>query len=286
MLLCTNSGLHSARTGKERYDLVNETIDTLADFGFEAIDIGFAGCISKNPLRRETILDGENYKENLDLLIKKCAERGLKISSTHLPFGYDYTDASSEDFAQNHEMCVRALIASEYIGAAWAVMHIENATDTVSYVKKLFKDSGVTQIGIAIENSPKIAMDEVIKACDILTEAGYKVGICFDTGHCNICRRFGFDDDNVAETILRLGKRIKVLHIHDNSGWHDNHLPPFQGKIPWADVMRALIQIGFAGDFNFEMINETVPESLRPSYLRHCVDVGRYLIDLFEEEKQ
>ncbi len=39
MLLCTNSGLHSARTGKERYDLINETIDTLADVGRYLIDL-------------------------------------------------------------------------------------------------------------------------------------------------------------------------------------------------------------------------------------------------------
>ena len=57
------------------------------------------------------------------------------------------------------EMTCRALEASEYMGAKWAVAHIYLSHDedaipkTVEYVKKLFARTKVKTIGIALENA-------------------------------------------------------------------------------------------------------------------------------------
>ena len=96
--------------------------------------------------------------------------------------------------------------------ADFAVLHICNPEPIVAYVKKLYSDTGVNRIGIAIENLFDRPIDELIIAHDKLKEEGYSVGICLDTGHCNVNK---FYKEDVAETILKLGFRIKMLHVHD-----------------------------------------------------------------------
>ena len=76
--------------------------------------------------------------------------------------------------------------------------------------------------------------------------------ICLDTGHVAV-----FSDLSVGEEIRRLGNYIAVLHVHDNMGDGDNHRYPTKGKIDWADVARALDDIGYNGVFSLE----TAPSS-------------------------
>ena len=60
------------------------------------------------------------------------------------------------------------------------------------------------------------------------------VGICWDTGHANR------NSDDQIPSIMRLGGRIKALHVNDNLGQTDLHIMPFLGNVPWEDVMHAL----------------------------------------------
>jgi sugar phosphate isomerase/epimerase len=37
------------------------------------------------------------------------------------------------------------------------------------------------------------------------------------------------------------------VHLNDNDGTCDLHLPPGQGTIPFVSVFRALVKVGFSG---------------------------------------
>ena len=281
MLLSANSGLHGARPGQARYSVL-ESADFLADVGFDAIDVNFGASIYPEPEAHDNLIDGDDWKKNLDALLDKCRQRDLKIRMTHLPFRFKYRDESHPDFPFNYTMTCRALEASEYIGAEWAVMHVTEVEDTVKYVRKLFADSKISRLGIAIENIFKFPMENVIEACDILTAEGYKVGACLDLGHAHINGWYEYD---VADAIRMVGKRIKVIHVHDNFRSDDHHIEPYRGTIDWPGVMKALKEVGFEGDLNYEMIISRLPESVRHSYARFCVDLGRHLIDLYDQHQ-
>lgn len=256
-------------------------IKELKELGYDAIDVGFTRVIyHDDPYPHEDILDGEDWKKTLDTYIEEAKAVGLKIATTHLPYRYDYTDTESEKFAYCHPLAVRSLQASEYLGAEWAVMHVSTVEGTVEYAKRLFAESGVKNIGLAIENMAKRPINELIEVVDILAAEGYKVGICLDIGHAHINK---FIDNNVVEVIAAMGKRIKMLHVHDNNRATDMHKAPFMGTAPWADVMKALKEAGYEGEFNFELQPEKVPDpTARESYEKYSVDIAKYLIGIFD----
>ena len=261
-----------------------EKAEKLTELGYNAIDVGLTGIIyHDDPHPHYSLLDDECYEPLLDKSIAKCNALGLKILTTHLPYRFDYTDPTAENYEHCYQMTVRALRASEYLGAEWAVVHVKKAEDTVAYVKRLLADAGVKRIGIAIENMTKFSIAEVIQAHDTLEREGYRVGVCLDTGHCNIDKYFSYD---VAEAVRVLGKRIKMLHVHDNSRNADSHFVPFMGSIKWRSVMEALADVGYEGAFNFELQPGKIPAEAREEYEQFCVATARYLISIFEKRKQ
>ena len=266
MLLSANADLRKA--------------EMLARLGYDAIDVGLCRVIYNNdPYPHNPLLDGDDYERQLDEYIETCQRVNLKILTSHIPYRYAYDDPSSERYDYYYGMTCRALKASEYLGAEWAVVHVKGVDDTVSYVKRLLSDTSVKRIGIAIENMADRPIDELILAHDRLAEEGYRVGICLDTGHCNIKKHYDVD---VAEAVRALGSRIKMLHVHDNMRNTDRHIAPLLGCIKWESVMKALYEVGYTGALNLELQPEKFPEGAREAYEAYSVAAGRTLISMFE----
>ena len=256
-------------------------IKELKRLGYDAIDVGFTRVIyHDDPYPHEDILDTADWEKNLDPYIAEAKDAGIKIVSTHLTYRYDYTNPEAENFAYCHEMTIKSLKASEYLGAEWTVMHVTTVEGTVEYVKRLFAESGVKNIGIAIENMAKRPINELIEAVDILANEGYKVGICLDIGHAHINKFF---DNDIPDVIRAMGKRIKMLHVHDNNRASDMHKAPYMGTVSWPKVMSAFKEIGYEGEFNFELQPEKVPDpTARETYEKYSVDIAKYLIGIFD----
>lgn len=58
---------------------------------------------------------------------------------------------------------------------------------------------------------------------------------CFDTGHHNV-----FAAAPVGFWIDMMSPYLAQLHIHDNQGVHDQHLPPGEGNFPFSDLFAML----------------------------------------------
>jgi sugar phosphate isomerase/epimerase len=77
---------------------------------------------------------------------------------------------------------------------------------------------------------------------------------CFDFGHAH-CYTPGIPFAEI------FGDKLYCTHIHDNFGMPvpkadgDLHLLPFDGNINYADVMRSLDKIGYAGTLTLEVFN-------------------------------
>ena len=64
------------------------------------------------------------------------------------------------------------------------------------------------------------------------------VGLTLDIGHLHLLQpplR-----DRVFALFERFSDRIQVVHLHDNDGTHDQHLPPGEGTVPFASIFRSL----------------------------------------------
>lgn len=270
-LISTNSGLHSARPGKARFPM-QEAPAALKKAGFEAMDINFCATIYDGEFKHEPILDGDNYLENVMQVKRACDENGLAMTISHLPF-YNYEMEDQEKLAFCNEMTERAIRASAHIGVKYAVIHphrcpakhikIERTVELLRPFVELGRELGVM---LCVENMYTVTAEATRMIADKLD-----CGICWDVGHAN----FGGHDQYAG--ILHCGDRLKVLHLHDNNGKDDLHIPAFQGNINWHDVMRALRDVKFEGELNFEVAVSRVPDELRDVIYKYIADSGKLL---------
>ena len=79
-----------------------------------------------------------------------------------------------------------------------------------------------------------------------------EISVCVDTGHTNLTKQF--NQPSVDEVIRKLGKNITCLHLHDNSGFKDEHKVLGSGNIDWEKVFTALNEIDYKGVFNLEIV--------------------------------
>jgi len=56
-------------------------------------------------------------------------------------------------------------------------------------------------------------------------------GFCFDPGHANL-----FTEVEMKVWLESLGERLFEMHIHDNKGKYDDHLPPGDGNIQYEEI--------------------------------------------------
>jgi sugar phosphate isomerase/epimerase len=80
---------------------------------------------------------------------------------------------------------------------------------------------------------------------------------CFDTGHFNV---FSFTPLNIW--MQELGKYLGHLHVHDNHGKADEHLPIGCGTFPFAELFETLRTFGVKPSMTLEAHN---PDNLLQS---------------------
>jgi sugar phosphate isomerase/epimerase len=83
--------------------------------------------------------------------------------------------------------------------------------------------------------------------------------VCFDVGHAQL-------EGNVAEALNLLQNRVAAVHLHDTGGARDDHRVPFEGMVPWKEViptLRNLVpQAAWVLEVRSEEPSKPKPESL------------------------
>ena len=260
---------------------LKNTIDIFSEAGFEAID--FNADIEEY---YTDVHDEEFYKD-----IKKYAkDRGIVFEQTHAPFGSSFIE--EEKTKQRFDEITKSMKHSSYLGAEMIVVHPCNHIDhnennnydmmmeyNLDFYKSLIPYAIEYNIKIAIENIKRSITETPKGLLELFNTLNNDVfTICFDVGHANICNQ------NPADMIKELGKRIGCTHIHDNDGIHDSHMLPYHyGTIEWESVMKAFTEIGYEGNLNYEAgyFLYNVPVCLRKESAKYMADVGKHLIERY-----
>jgi len=66
------------------------------------------------------------------------------------------------------------------------------------------------------------------------------IGVTFDVGHLNVSKSKGFTDKNLIKEAEEIKKHIKHVHITDNFGYSDTHLPIGMGNVPVKELLEAI----------------------------------------------
>ncbi|MHB8907455.1 MAG: sugar phosphate isomerase/epimerase family protein [Syntrophales bacterium] len=90
-----------------------------------------------------------------------------------------------------------------------------------------------TETIIAMENVYERGPQQLAPLLDALDSP--QVRFCFDTGHAN-----AFGSASHGEWLEGLGDRLGEIHIHDNNGKTDEHLPVGEGNFPFPELMKII----------------------------------------------
>ncbi|MFC2062064.1 sugar phosphate isomerase/epimerase family protein [Elusimicrobiota bacterium] len=104
----------------------------------------------------------------------------------------------------------------------------DNLYKSLRYLKKAAEDRN---INLLVENIGFSKMDYDLDIKDfksIITDLD--LGMCMDTGHANI--KWGIEN-----TVNELRSSIRQIHMSDNHGEKDQHLPAGEGNIKWQDLI-------------------------------------------------
>lgn len=126
----------------------------------------------------------------------------------------------------------------------------ENCVKSVQECTKSARDAGVK---LCIENDPRKPNmlqfgEQADNLFEIVNEIGEDIGITLDVGHANTSK------SPILEFIKTFKDKIQVIHLHDNDGITDSHLPIGRGNINFKEIFIALNDIKSNSlSFLFEM---------------------------------
>jgi len=221
---------------------------------------------------------------DVDRAAEKIRALGIRPVSFHAPFA-DRIDITALDPGQR-ELAVAELLAAcdaaAAMGAENIVLHpgpehsgrppegeflarMHNAAESLNTVAKHCCRSGVH---LLLENMlPHLLFGHVNDMLYLLGSIhDCEVGACLDTGHAYLSRELGM----VAN---KLSGHLHLVHVNDNRGDHDDHLPPGEGHIDWPWFIGELKRWNFDGTLILELSsreNEAVPDMLARA--RHARD--------------
>lgn len=286
MKLVTQTDNLNARYGDET------AVKMICEAGFDGIDYSMF-CMAND----DDILNTPQYVAHAEKLRKIAESYGVTFEQSHAPF----PPFRVGDDAYNKKTMPRverAIEISGILGAKVCVVHPvaagKNQYDiNMRYFETLLPLAQKHGVKIALENMwgynkeekriiPNICSlaDDFNRYVDSLDPAHFTA--CLDIGHCGLV---GSD----AATMLRAmgAYRVTCLHIHDNNNIDDDHTLPYTRSIKWDEVLQALGEIGYKGNFTYEADNflKKFPDGLIAACLKFMVETGRFMMSEIERYK-
>ena len=262
-----------------------KTFEMLKKAGFDCIDYSFYG-----PAQTDGTL-GENYREYARSVKKMLVETGLTCNQAHAPFVLQYGckfDLSDPEYAE----LVRSIESASIMGAENIIVHslatppeVDPFTYNLAFYKSLEPYCQQFGIHIAIENlfsedrkcrciRGRLHTPQLLKELVAQLASPWFV-VCVDVGHAALT---GWEPQDLIRQLDN--KTLKALHISDNDYIGDRHTLPYTGSLNWTQIMQALKEIDYNGEFTFEIFGYLgrIEDELMEDALAFAARTGRHLL--------
>ncbi len=194
-------------------------------------------------------------------LANEIRHLGLAVvghTSPHLPIASPF-DGLRE---QAREVLRRCFDVFAEVGASAVNVHPERLPAVVpaaeairrnaEAVATLADDAAAAGLRLMIENMGRTFNTPA--ELQPLFDAAPAALLHLDVGHANMGRSLG-QPNAVAELVDAFGDRLGHVHVHDNLGADDLHLPLGAGTVDWPDVARRLRAAGYDGTVTIEIFS-------------------------------
>jgi sugar phosphate isomerase/epimerase len=214
-----------------------------------------------------------------------CGELGINVVSLHAPFGDSLDFTVTDENRRRHAITeIKASIdALDYLGGKALVIHCGSESEDARHES----EHRLNQSAISLKEISCYCRDRGIKMVleNMLAHLlggregemervlgrlqGTNTGVCLDTWHA-------FLEGRLLEKTRLLGAAISMVHMHDNHGIYDDHLPPGEGKIEWPAFLDTLAKTGFSGGLVMEVVGRNLDPVLARRAWHSASDLGKY----------
>lgn len=285
MRIATSTNLfeYVERDTSTLYYTAEQSLTHISQAGFEAADLCFYNCCATgHPFTHPT-----GWQSWVDSLGQHAAALGLPLSQAHAVI------LSAQERQEKEYLILRCIAAAGRLGIPWLVIHPYTLQDEVWYSHQLsytatcqafaryLEAAARHNVGLCVENLAEnrrgsrtfgASVEDLLSLLHALNSD--RLGICWDTGHAHL------NGIPQPAALRQLGSHLKALHINDNLADRDAHLAPYMGSIPWPDVVQTLQEIGYTGDFTYEVQGYTnaLPASLHSAAATELAALARNML--------
>ena len=278
---------------RDKYDDIT-AIKMIKEAGFDAYDYSMFRA------KGERDMLGDDYIERARNLRKISDEIGILCRQAHAPFSFQYTnkiDISDPEYLK----IVRSMEVASILDAKNIIVHtvkkdLPDGFELEDYSREFYRSfipyCEKYNINISVENlvgrHPETkekfeVFSNPLKHIEFVKSLESKYfNICIDVGHSALLGYMPEDVINAMDSSL-----FKTIHIHDNDFERDSHVLPYEGKTDWEAVTKALANVGYEGDFSFEIegLFYRLDDALLPAGLKFAEATGRVLIEKIENTR-
>ena len=209
---------------------------------------------------------------------------GLKITDLHASDGVEKRWVSSREYEREAGV---ALVANRIamvarLGSDVIIMHTgpepDQRVDRECFWTQLRKSLDQLQ-PVAREHGVRIAIENGLFPVITRLLGEYApdyLGLCYDCGHGNL-------EPDGLDQLEQLRDRLISVHLHDNDGNSDQHLPPFTATVDWARLASIMAHSAYRKPVSMESAMHHSGIENEGVFLAKCYDAGRRITEMVAE---
>lgn len=235
-----------------------EAMRYLSQAGFKYLD--YSACMD---YQKKNGIYSNDWKHHIERIKHLADSLGVQFVQAHAPMGRPIEKGEYHTlFVQDTKRCIECSAA---LGIKNIVVHSgyergitkeENFERNKEFFDELLLCAEKYDVNILVENFNRMGFEDIywIDSAPDLREMVDFVNhplfhACWDVGHGNM------QPMPQDESLRILGEHVYALHVQDNWGNDDSHIPPFFGTVNLDSLMSGLEEISYKGYFTFEADN-------------------------------
>jgi sugar phosphate isomerase/epimerase len=240
-------------------------------------------------------------KEEIRAMAGTLADHQLFLASLHAPMSRDLSQTREGGMPlsicevervrriEAMDEFKRAINVAEGLPYQRMVLHMGGSRETAdprkrdaafSSLEHLILHAHHAGVTIAVENTTSEMGDPAYLRAFVDETRLTGLRFNFDIGHAHLAD--GPEEERITKTFEPLRDLVTAVHLHDNHGEKDEHLPPFDGTIDWKAAVKILKTAPHPNlPLILELKEKTGPETPSPT---DQLTAARKAMDRFEKE--